>query len=79
MGKTIVATGFEKLPKVQLIAQSGHTAGDITTVKRGMRAGPMSCLLLYAYNQLTDSKMNGYNVFWAKVVKRFLKRPTDHF
>ena len=25
LGKIIVATGFEKLPKVQLIAQSGHT------------------------------------------------------
>ena len=24
-GKLIVATGFEKLPKVQKIAQSGHT------------------------------------------------------
>ena len=26
LGKLIVAKGFEKLPKVQLIAQSGHTA-----------------------------------------------------
>ena len=25
LGKTIVAKGFEKLPKVQKIAQSGHT------------------------------------------------------
>ena len=25
LGKVIVATGFEKLSKVQLIAQSGHT------------------------------------------------------
>ena len=25
LGKTIVATGFEKLPKVQQIAQPGHT------------------------------------------------------
>ena len=25
LGKIIVATGFEKLPKVQLIAQFGHT------------------------------------------------------
>ena len=27
LGKIIVATGFEKLPKVQKIAQSGHTGG----------------------------------------------------
>ena len=26
LGKFIVAKGFEKLPKVQKIAQSGHTA-----------------------------------------------------
>ena len=26
LGKLIVAKGFEKLPKVQYIAQSGHTA-----------------------------------------------------
>ena len=25
LGKLIVAAGFEKLPKVQLIAKSGHT------------------------------------------------------
>ena len=25
LGKPIVATGLEKLPKVQIIAQSGHT------------------------------------------------------
>ena len=28
LGKIIVATGFEWLPKMQKIAQSGHTAGD---------------------------------------------------
>ena len=28
LGKIFVATGFEKLPKVQLIAQSGHTVSS---------------------------------------------------
>ena len=28
LGKIIVAIGFEKLPKVQKIAHSGHTAPD---------------------------------------------------
>ena len=28
LGKIIVATGFEWLPKVQKIAQSGHTVKD---------------------------------------------------
>ena len=28
-GKLIVARGFKKLPKVQLIAQSGHTAPEL--------------------------------------------------
>ena len=27
LGKSIVAKGFKNLPKVQYIAQSGHTAG----------------------------------------------------
>ena len=29
LGKIIVATGFEWLPKVQKIAQSGHTGCDL--------------------------------------------------
>ena len=28
LGKLIIAKGFQKLPKVQYIAQSGHTGGD---------------------------------------------------
>ena len=28
LGKLIVAKGFKNLPKVQQIAQSGHTEGD---------------------------------------------------
>ena len=31
LGKLIVAKGFKKLPKVQLIAQSDYTAGSTTT------------------------------------------------
>ena len=29
LGKLIVAKGFEKLPKVQKMAQSGHTGGVV--------------------------------------------------
>ena len=29
LGKFIVAKGFKKLPKVQLIAQSGHTGAEV--------------------------------------------------
>ena len=29
LGKIIVATGMEKLPKVQKIAKSGHTSGTL--------------------------------------------------
>ena len=28
LGKLVAAKGFEKLPKVQQIAQSGHTGGE---------------------------------------------------
>ena len=34
LGKLIVAKGFKKLPKVQKIANSGHTVKDIHFVKR---------------------------------------------
>ena len=33
LGKIIVATGFEWLPKVQKIAQSGHTEGTDKRIK----------------------------------------------
>ena len=32
LGKLIVAKGFKKLPKVQKIARSGHTGGDIVQI-----------------------------------------------
>ena len=36
LGKLIVAKGFKKLPKVQNIAQSGHTGG-IEMIKNTIR------------------------------------------
>ena len=36
LGKLIVAKGFEKLPKVQKIAQSGHTLKDSITLNSFM-------------------------------------------
>ena len=35
LGKLIVSIGFEKLPKVQLIVQSGHTVND-TNIANGI-------------------------------------------
>ena len=36
LGKFIFAKGFDKLPKVQEIAQSGHTMNDLVTyMKKG--------------------------------------------
>ena len=37
LGKPIVAKGFEKWPKVQLIAQSGHTKGKVQRKIRKVR------------------------------------------
>ena len=31
LGKLIAAKGFKKLPKVQKIAKSGHTDGELST------------------------------------------------
>ena len=36
-GKLIVAKGFKKLPKVQKIAQSGHTGGVVASKTRNLR------------------------------------------
>ena len=33
LGKLIVAKGFKKLPKVQIITQSGHTAANTRAIK----------------------------------------------
>ena len=38
LGKLIVAKGFKKLPKVQEIAQSGHTG----TLRYGQKSFPVS-------------------------------------
>ena len=37
LGKIIVATGFEWLPKVKKIAQSGHTGGDTSSIPANMK------------------------------------------
>ena len=34
LGKLIVAKGLKKLPKVQKIAKSGHTGGDLNECTR---------------------------------------------
>jgi len=39
LGKLIVAKGFKKLPKVQKIAQSGHTERDRQTDREGDKIG----------------------------------------
>ena len=39
LGKLIVAKGFKKLPKIQKIARSGHTASEPTNTKRTEKRG----------------------------------------
>ena len=59
LGKLIVAKGFKKLPNVQKIAQSGHTASDIGfTAKRSK----------YSYYD-----PNNLNTFYYTVVSQFTK------
>ena len=40
LGKIIVATGFEWLPKVQKIAKSGHTDHGLSTSQRWLPSTP---------------------------------------
>ena len=51
LGKLIVATCLEKLPKVQLIAQSGHTAPKVP-----LEPPPPTVELVHRVNLLTNSK-----------------------
>ena len=51
LGKIINATGFEKLPKAQLIAKSGHTDCDVVFV-------PVKCQFVnYENSRLTQSHL----------------------
>ena len=43
LGKLIVAKGFKKLPKVQKIAQSGHTAPNCQTMSRWSSKEKLIC------------------------------------
>ena len=44
LGKIIVATGFEWLPKVQKIAKSGHTAHCATSIMEQIKMNiPICC------------------------------------
>ena len=47
LGKLIVAKGFKKLPKIQKIARSGHTASEPTNTKRTEKRGDFTCLAHY--------------------------------
>ena len=48
LGKIIVATGFEKFPKVKYIAQSGHTAQTPTDLTRTLlRSLALSLSLIF--------------------------------
>ena len=44
LGKIIAATDFEKLPKVQKIAQSGHTAEESKKARRLSTVGDLGKL-----------------------------------
>ena len=44
-GKLIVAKGFEKLPKVQNIAKSGHTARMLHLLRTVMSSPDQECLV----------------------------------
>ena len=51
LGKLIVAKGFKKLPKVQKIARSGHTANEA----RNKRLALVSSLLNLSTYQSVDN------------------------
>ena len=60
LGKIIIATGFERLPKVQIIAQTGHTAANFST---DLRSEFKSCLSLFVC-WLQKTKINKRGRYW---------------
>ena len=54
LGKIIVATSFEWLPKVQKIAQSGHTDHSYTSLKYVYDIGSNLHLMVSVEDRRTD-------------------------
>ena len=58
LGKIIVATGFELLPKVQKIAQSGHTAYSLG-LRSTVSAQQILCMVsVLDYHLVADDNFN---------------------
>ena len=52
LGKLIVAMGFKKLPKVQKIARSGHTVGNVGMTQKSCKGAiPRQDRVFFCLNQ----------------------------
>ena len=61
-GKLIVPTGFEKLPKVQKIAQSGHTVYEWHLATSSSSSSSLLCVWSYFYLAgFIQSPPDGFN------------------
>ena len=64
LGKLIIAKGFKKLPKVQNIAQSGHTEQDsLTPLHNKARTGPRSAGRFWPEVNQQSVQSKNINVF----------------
>ena len=62
LGKIIVATSFEKMPKVQKIAQSGHTGGEAKMINNI----DFLLIVLKRWNENKEEKEPGNGPFKKK-------------
>ena len=69
LGKTIFATGFEWLPKVQKIAQSGHIAFN-QPFKNSRSLGYLQLQLMFSYFEalVNESLRNKINQSLCKLI-----------
>ena len=71
LSKFIVAKGYKKLPKVQKIAQSGHTVYGTISLKNGAKAGAgiFNCLFFLLRMLVRDSDHNHGNQATGFILK----------
>ena len=64
-GKLIVAKGFKKLPKMQKIAQSGHTAWDHLMDEAHRRKCVLKSLIVLTEKHNTQSNWPDFSLFYS--------------
>ena len=68
LGKIIVAKGFKKLPKVQKIAQSGHTGADFSSYNHEVTMPKAKFKPTLPKKFGLEGEQSGANMFWVTFI-----------